>query len=393
MATSAEIAAALSGLNISPLDTPYGLGANVIAKSLPNLYNPYASVGSNLGVTLGGALLAGLLGYQAKQQAREQNIALQPLVTEAFQATTPEQLQGVIAKPGGERLTDLANQLYIQQLVGKQTTAQNEADLRKSVMLEAVKQGYQPPQYKELFAAPPPSGSEDLGIDMSGINMAGVTPKVQQEIAQKALENKIIKAPERIDDARKSLTKAGDNATQVANMYNSIEMLLGQDSLAADNEIARMGTKIGDPTSVTSPKEAEARIAVMPKLTQYKKDLEAVISSGSKLSDQARADLLNAFKPYVEAAKNSYAQQYELTRKRLESEKLIQPNDPEAGTKLLPFPIPETSGSQKALERLKQIKTEIVSGSKAPADIESLKKEANDLAQIYGPVWRVMRPQ
>ena len=128
MATPAELAAALGGLNISPLDTPYGIGANVIAKSLPNLYNPYASTGTNLGITLGGALLGGLLGYQARQQATEASLAANQYATQ------------MLGKPAEERLSliqnlpeDVSNRTQIQNaLLGLNTQLlgqQNALDL------------------------------------------------------------------------------------------------------------------------------------------------------------------------------------------------------------------------------------------------------------------------
>jgi len=110
MATPAELAAALGGLNISPLDTPYGIGANVIAKSLPNLYNPYASTGTNLGITLGGALLGGLLGYQARQQATEASLAANQYATQ------------LLGKPAEERLSIIQN---LPEDISSRTQIQN----------------------------------------------------------------------------------------------------------------------------------------------------------------------------------------------------------------------------------------------------------------------------
>lgn len=169
-----QLLAALMGVNYSPLETPYGMGATTVARAVPSLYNPYANVGTNLGVTLGGALVAGLLGYQARQQAREQNLALQPLVGQAFKATTPEELQAVTAQPGGERLTDLVNQLYLQQIASKQSTAQTQADLKKAVIVEGIKQGKMPTEFAKLFEPVATTGEVPL--------LPGLTPQESKDV-------------------------------------------------------------------------------------------------------------------------------------------------------------------------------------------------------------------
>lgn len=92
-----ELLAALGGLNVSPLQTPYGMGAQALAGALPSLYNPYSNVGTNIGVTLGGALIAGLLGYEARKQATEASLAANQYATQ------------MLGKPAEERLALIQN--------------------------------------------------------------------------------------------------------------------------------------------------------------------------------------------------------------------------------------------------------------------------------------------
>jgi hypothetical protein len=149
-----DLYSALSGLQYSPYETPYGTAASTIASATPNLINPYGSTGQAIGIALGGTLISSLLGYQARQQAAQQNLAMLPALKSAFTAQTPEELEGVLKRPEAERLVPYAPQLYGQLL--KQKAAQQGAalDLQKSLLLEGLKQGYKPsdPTLAGLFA-------------------------------------------------------------------------------------------------------------------------------------------------------------------------------------------------------------------------------------------------
>lgn len=85
-----ELTNALAGLQYTPLDTGWGLGAQGVAQALPNLVNPYASPMQNLGVTLGGALVASLLGYQARKEAFDMGLQTQQYANQMAALTTPE---------------------------------------------------------------------------------------------------------------------------------------------------------------------------------------------------------------------------------------------------------------------------------------------------------------
>lgn len=85
-----ELTNALAGLQYTPLDTGWGLGAQGVAQALPSLVNPYASPMQNLGVTLGGALVASLLGYQARKEAFDMGLQTQQYANQMQALTTPE---------------------------------------------------------------------------------------------------------------------------------------------------------------------------------------------------------------------------------------------------------------------------------------------------------------
>lgn len=114
-----ELYSALSGLNVAPVETPYGIGAVTLAKSLPQLVNPYGSVGTNLGVVLGGTLLSSLLGYQANRQATEQSLQLGRLGSQLQTMQTPQErlsfIEGVDDSFAQRRLLGLQNALQARE--------------------------------------------------------------------------------------------------------------------------------------------------------------------------------------------------------------------------------------------------------------------------------------
>jgi hypothetical protein len=113
-----DLYSALSGLNYSPMDNNWALGAQAVGAGLPTLYNPNQGAGTNFGIAFGGALLQGLLGFQARRQAAEDSIAANQLGLKLLQATTPEaRLQIAQSAPDVEmqsRLLGLNTQLQTQ---------------------------------------------------------------------------------------------------------------------------------------------------------------------------------------------------------------------------------------------------------------------------------------
>jgi len=405
--TPLTLQSALGGLRITGAENPYGMGLLALTQAAPSLYNPYGKPGANFGIALGQALLSGLLGYQAKKQATEEslqatNLASQLLNTPSAQrASLLEGLQqqgtpvNVMSK-----LTEISPLLLQSELAAKAEQAAARQKLEQDIALEYVEQtGNLPAGFEKLQPLAEAVGTPTITTptisETPGVSLSGLNPKQRREIEQEVAKEEIVKGPQRkieaFDKERQALTKQGEAATQIVNMYNSIEELMSQDSLAADNEIARLGTKIGDPTSIVSPSEAKARISVLPVLEQYAAELKKVSSGGSTLSDPARADLMKAFKVYVDASKSSYSSQAELAKNRLIANKFASPTDPDLNTKLLPFEIPSKTASEKAIDRLAEIKQEVNSPNITPQQRQNLITEANNLAQKYGKIWQLTR--
>lgn len=396
MATT-TLADALSGLRVTGAETPYGMGLLALNQAAPNLYNPYGKPGANFGIAMGQALLSGLLGYQARKQATEESLQATDLASQLLAKPAADRttfLQGLAQQDTPtnvmSRLTEINPILLQNELTTKAEQAAARKKFEQDIALEYVKQtGSLPAGFENLqpLAIATPANSA----------MSELTPKQQRDVRQEVVKQEVIQGPQKrqeaIDKERTALTKQGETATQISNMYDSIEELMAQDSMAADNEIARLGTKIGDPTSVVSPSEAKARISVLPTLQQYSKELEQVIKGGSKLTDPARADLLKAFKVYVDASKSSYSSQAELAKNRLIANKYLDATDPQINTKMLPFELPNKTGSEKAIDRLVEIQKQVKSPDIAPQERQNLITEANNLALRYGKVWQLTKSQ
>lgn len=85
-----DILNALASSQYKPAETGYGLGAQGINAALTSgaLVNPYGSVGSNAGMTLGAGILSALLTNFARTSANEDNIALSGLQSEFLNPQT-----------------------------------------------------------------------------------------------------------------------------------------------------------------------------------------------------------------------------------------------------------------------------------------------------------------
>lgn len=392
------LASALGGLRITGAENPWGMGLMTLNQAAPALYNPYGSVGSNFAVAIGQGLLSALLGYQAKKQAVEESIQATNLASQLLQTPATQrsafleglQKQDIPTNVMG-RVTELAPIVMQNEIAAQAEQAAQRKKLEQDIALEYVKQtGNLPKGFESLqpLAITTPTTIGTIGA------MSDLTPKQQREVKQKVAEQEIVQGPQRrqeaIDKERQALTKQGENASQISNMYNSIEELMTQDTMAADNEIARLGTKIGDPTSIVSPSEAKARISVLPVLQQYANELKQVASGNSKLTDEARADLLKAFKVYVDSSRSAYESQAELSKNRLIANNHLSATDPQINTKLLPFEIPSKTASEKAIDRLVEIRNQIASETN-PQVRENLKTEANNLVTRYGRVWQLTK--
>ncbi|NCX93990.1 MAG: hypothetical protein EBX40_04875 [Gammaproteobacteria bacterium] len=95
----------------TPQETTFGLPAQIIAKNLPAVVNPYGSTGSNLAAVIGGGLLAGLLQYGARREAEAANRELVPRLLDVMTATNQEELKQRILTANDPKISKLATAL------------------------------------------------------------------------------------------------------------------------------------------------------------------------------------------------------------------------------------------------------------------------------------------
>lgn len=144
MAAGDTILEGLGGLQFSAADNPFGLGTVALAGSLPKLIDPRGSVGTNLGIALGGTLLTALMGYQARQTAADLTSRATSVGLDILSAETPEQRKAIADAAdegfyGGEiksKALSLVNALEGQKKINELAAQQTYANKLKE--LEAL---------------------------------------------------------------------------------------------------------------------------------------------------------------------------------------------------------------------------------------------------------------
>jgi hypothetical protein len=139
---------ALSGLNVSAAQNPYGTAAIGIGQSIPQLITPYTSTGRAVGIGLGSVLLQSLLGYQARQQAARETLELNTLANQMQTLAVPQErvdfIKGVENPFYQSRLSTLSTALNAQELESK--NAINRAAGLETGKMKALQQFYASPE-------------------------------------------------------------------------------------------------------------------------------------------------------------------------------------------------------------------------------------------------------
>jgi hypothetical protein len=142
----AQLLAQQQGIAYTPRENIYGQIGGTIAGALPKIVSPYASTGSNIATVLGGSLLAGLLGYQAKQEAAAQNQVLMPALTDVISARTRGDLEAAMSgvptdmasKIGPVALRQLGT-IQEQELLREQQALERAQNLQDIILKQQLK--------------------------------------------------------------------------------------------------------------------------------------------------------------------------------------------------------------------------------------------------------------
>jgi hypothetical protein len=136
---------ALSGLNISGAENPYGVAAMSLGQVTPQLITPYTSTGRAVGIGLGSILLQSLLGYQARQEAARDTLEMNTLANQMIKMQTPEErtsfIGGVDDTLYQSRLSNLATALNQQEAARRVKAAEKLADLEAGADFELGAKG------------------------------------------------------------------------------------------------------------------------------------------------------------------------------------------------------------------------------------------------------------
>lgn len=306
------LAQSLSGLNVAPGDTPWGIGAMTLAQSSPLLLNPYSSWQKNLAIGLGANLIAGLLGYQARQSAMQQNLALQPYITQALKAPTMESLDQILAQEDAAPLRSLGAQLKINLLENQAAAEKRKQDLRDALLVAGIKEGYIPKSLEGEFGT-------------TGLDAEGLTPRQRQELnlfEKKEQRKTEIELPEK---QRQRAWEQDKVSIDFAQQFSQKQVVKDYEKLSRFNatirELARNPTRANIDTMITFAKKAQDpdSAVTLGEYTQtadqqsaadkYKQILANLASSNPRLSSQAIAEMVQASDVVTQMVGQAYNKQ------------------------------------------------------------------------------------
>ena len=303
-----SLAAALQGIYTQPAETPFGIGALTLSQMTPSLINPYGNVGANIGIALGSGLISALLGYQAKKQAMEQNLALQPLITQALQAKTPEAIDVLISQPGGAPLADVGTQLKLGLLASEAEREKRKQALGDELQLMMAK------EYGVV-----PRGMEDL---ISVPTAGDLTLKQQRELGfeeEKLRRKQAIEAPQKLAEENLAKSKLVQQLRQDVNtdpltkMYGTAKSNLQaakevatSDTAAASLQFKKIVERAVNPDNQVTLQELQGYNEIMPIMEKYQRWALSKTEGLADLSPAARQELISAVEKYVDALGETY---------------------------------------------------------------------------------------
>lgn len=178
-----EILSALQGMQQSPSETYWGIGQQALGQSLPKLIDPvYGDRGTNIGIALGGALVQGLLGYQARQEAAERNLQASQLANALIQLKTPEQRTSFISEAPTE----------FQSGLGTLATALTTAKVKQQ--LDAQKRIQEMTALGDFYQTPQGQVALEAERELSRARASGVNERT--EFIQNQMNQRLDKANE-----------------------------------------------------------------------------------------------------------------------------------------------------------------------------------------------------
>jgi len=206
----ARLIAQQQGIGYSPRENIYGQIGGTIASALPQLVRPYASSSSNIATVLGGSLLAGLLGYQARKEATAQNELLMPALTNIVGARTRADLDTATTDLAPDIATRLAP-ITLRQLgtIQEREQAQIEAQAEEARKMRIFE------QQQDII--------QEGRLDLE--NLRQKNRKAQKELENELRQLKNNEGQKLTQGDRKMLTDLGQFGNAMIDITNAFEQL------------------------------------------------------------------------------------------------------------------------------------------------------------------------
>jgi hypothetical protein len=279
-----DLFASLYDTGYAPVETGWGIAAQGVASALPSLVNPYGSTGTNIATTLGGALLAGLLGYQARASADERNAAQAQYIPELFSSTTtPERRAAIFAEE--PRLAKVYKGLALQKALQgiELETARKTEEMKAQVAAQ-----------KEVAV--------DLGVPFDQVGKGGqvATPAAGTSTGQYTYLGK--KAEDELKDVQKTFSNTPEykNYQYTKGTLERLSQGVMKTDAVSDVDFAKGAIQAIEPGLATQRDEILA-ITQSPSIPEALKASMANAAEGTgKLTPKIRAQILgiveNAYK-------------------------------------------------------------------------------------------------
>lgn len=228
MADGLTLQGALGGMTVSPMENYYGIGTQALGQALPGLVNPYGKFGTNLTYVLGGALLQGLLGYQARQEANRQNLEIGRLAAQMTALPTAADrvnfLGGIdVDSQVMGKLTNLQSALQQQEVMSQAAIQQQIAQRKALAPIELqIKQAQDRGMTLEEYAKVQPVLEQVRAQRLAQALTTATTPQETTAAAQKLAASDLINRAEALrPTAQDALILSPTELKQKQEQYDS----------------------------------------------------------------------------------------------------------------------------------------------------------------------------
>lgn len=390
---------ALSALQYSPMDNPYGQAAGTIASATPGLINPYGSTGQAIGIALGGTLISSLLGYQARQEAAQQSLESARLGTSLLGAITPQDRLGIIERTPDasmqSKLLGLNSQLLGQERLVEALRQQKLAEAPIEIDIKRAQElGVSLPELAQIdkersarragllaqttssATTAMPGGATDL---LATPETYEYLTKPERE-ALKFKQDTEVKKTEQVDALRKEFSGLPEvkNYSLIDNAAKIVTKAVKDPSSVATQELVRRAVQLIEPGMAVREGEQAAIMASQSIPDRLKGELTRAFAGEGGLSEPTREGILRI----AERAYTAQADRYKVTKdyyegmakeRNLPSNKISYLGEAPSWEKITSSE-PSSSKQSTLSSILQEMK-----GTTDPAKIAELKQRAADI--------------